>query len=224
MTLVAFDLRNPEGAAHELGEANRRLAGEEMVPGSITELIRDLCDQIAETDTEALQAIDPYLWIELQQAALRAQQVVYTDDAADQRRRARIALEQLRFLLTRLAERRPVAEDRPIGDVVRWLDSVVPVPQRRKADLLRVGERTYQRWVSATNPTHPEADDERAVRLLARIVSQLRHSLGGRGVVDWLEHSREELDGAPPVDVLRDPEATGRLLELAVATRSSVAA
>jgi uncharacterized protein (DUF2384 family) len=224
MTLIAFDLRHPEMAAHELGAANRQLAREDEVPESIVRLIRDLCDQIADTGTEALQGIDPYFWIELQQAALRAQQVAYEDDPTERRRRARVALEQLRFLLTRLAERQPVAEDRPIEEVVRWLDAVVAVPQRRKAHLLNVSARTYQRWVSATDATRPEGEDERAIRLLARIVSQLRHSLGGGGVVDWLTYPREELDGARPIDLLRVPEATDRLLGTAVATRSIAAA
>lgn len=136
----------------------------------------------------------------------------------------RIGLEQLRFLMSRLAERQPVMEDRPIKDVLRWLDQVVAVPQRRKADLLGVTERTYQRWVSAGDATGPAHDDERAVRLTARVVAQLRHAFGGAGVIDWLEHPRDELGGERPIDCVRDAAGTEAVLRLAVATRGSVAA
>lgn len=223
MSIVAFDLRHPDLVAHELGEANLRLAREQDVPPSVIGLVSELAEQISDTDSADLQEIDPYLWIELQQAALRALRAAHEDDGARQRRQLRITLEQLRFLLTRLAERQAVAEDRPINDVARWLDQVLAVPQQRKAELLGVGTRTFQRWIAQTDPTCPEAADEYALRLLARIANQLRHSLGGLGIVDWLEHPRDELDGARPVDALRNSDLTEKLLSLAVGTRSSVA-
>jgi uncharacterized protein (DUF2384 family) len=222
MSLVAFDLRHPDLVAHELGEANLRLARAEEVPASIVGLIADLSEQIADADSADLQAIDPYLWIELQQAALRALRAAYDGESDDQRRQVRISLEQLRFLLTRLAERQPVADDRPIQDVARWLDTVLVVPQRRKAELLGVGTRTFQRWI-AQDPTRPEAEDERALRIVARIANQLRHSLGGAGIVDWLEQPRDELGGRRPVDILRNSNSTEQLLSLAVGSRASAA-
>jgi uncharacterized protein (DUF2384 family) len=224
MPTVAFDLRHPELVAHELAEANRRLAREEEVPTSILELVRELSEQISDTNTSDLEAVDPYLWIELQRAALKTLGAIQDGDPRAERRSVRIGLEQLRFLMTRLAERQPVSEDRPVKELVRWLDQVVAVPQRRKAELLGVAERTYQRWVSTSDPTAPDGDDERAVRLLARIAAQLRHSLGGAGVIDWLEHPREELDNARPIDRLQDPAGTDAVLRLAVATRGSTAA
>jgi uncharacterized protein (DUF2384 family) len=224
MPTVAFDLRQPELVVHELAAANHGLAREGEVPASILELVRELSEQIADTDTSELEAVDPYLWIELQRAALKTLGAIQEGDPRAERREVRIGLERLRFLMTRLAERQPVAEDRPIKELVRWLDQVIPVPQRRKAELLAVAERTYQRWISATESTAPEGDDERAVRLLARIAAQLRHSLGGAGVIDWLEHPRDELDGARPIDTLQDATATDAVLRLAVATRGSAAA
>jgi uncharacterized protein (DUF2384 family) len=224
MTTVAFDLRHPELIAHELAEANRRLAREDEVPPSILELVRELSEQIADTGTSELEAIDPFLWIELQSAALKALGAIQEGDPREERRAIRIGLEQLRFLLTRLAERQAVSEDRPAKELVRWLDHIIPVPQRRKAELLGVADRTYQRWVSAGDSTEPEAADERSIRLLARIAGQLRHSLGGAGVIDWLEHPRDELDGDRPIDMLQDPAGTDAVLRLAVATRSSTAA
>jgi uncharacterized protein (DUF2384 family) len=222
MSLVALDLRHPDLVARELGEANARLSREREVPTSIVGLISDLAEQIADADSADLQAIDPYLWIELQQAALRAQAAAHDDDSDVRRRRIRISLEQLRFLLTRLAERQPVAEDRPVNDVARWLDQVLAVPQHRKAELLGVGTRTFQRWIGQ-KPTRPEPEDERALRMVARIASQLRHSLGGIGIVDWFEHPLDELGGRRPRDLVRESESTEQLLSLAVGSRSSAA-
>ena len=223
MHLVAFDLRHPDLVARELGEANLRLSREPEVPSSVVGLVSDLAEQIADTDSEDLQAIDPYLWIELQQSALRALNAAYEDDSVAKRRHLRIYLEQLRFLFTRIAERQPVAEDTPINDLARWLDQVLVVPQRRKAELLGVGTRTFQRWIAEADPTRPEAEEEHALRVLARIANQLRHSLGGIGIVDWLEHPRDELGGLRPVDALGNSDLTEQLLSLAVGTRPSVA-
>jgi uncharacterized protein (DUF2384 family) len=172
----------------------------------------------------ARSSIDPYLWIQIQAAALRARNAVGADDGAKQRRAVRVALEQVRFLFARLAERQPVAEDRPIKDVLAWLDEKLAVPQRRKADLLGVGERTYQRWVSPNETAAPEAEQEHRARVVARVTSQLRHVLTGPGVVDWFETSMEDLDDRKPLDVLGDPAAVEQVLHLAVAPRSFTAA
>jgi uncharacterized protein (DUF2384 family) len=224
MAAIEFDIRNPDIVARELADANARLAREEEVPASIVALIEDVTEAISETGSSDLEAIDPYLWIDVQAAALRAQRAAHLDDHRAQRRAVRIALEEIRFLMARLAERQPVAEDRPIADVMRWLDAKLAVSQRRKADLLGVGERTYQRWVSATEAASPDAEHELRARIVARIVAQLRHVLTGPGVVDWFETPHRALDATAPIDLLYDASATERLLELAVAARSFSAA
>jgi putative toxin-antitoxin system antitoxin component (TIGR02293 family) len=224
MSAVAFDIRQPEAVAHEVGEANQRLARESDVPSSIIELINDLSDAIGEADNATVSLIDPSLWIQIQAAALRAQRAAALAEGREQRRAVRIALEQIRFLFARLAERQPVSEDRPIKDVVAWLDEKLNVPQRRKADLLGVGERTYQRWISPSETAAPEAEQEHRVRVVARVTAQLRHVLTGAGVADWLETPMEDLDDRKPLDVLGDPAATEQVLHLAVAPRSFSAA
>lgn len=224
MPAVAFDIRQPEAVAHEVGEANQRLARERDVPSSILELISDLGDAIGEADSATISQVDPSLWIQIQAAALRAQSAAALHDNREQRRAVRIALEQIRFLFARLAERQPVAEDRPIKDVLAWLDETLHVPQRRKADLLGVGERTYQRWISSSEKAVPEGAQERRVRVVARVTAQLRHVLTGTGVADWFETPMNDLDDHKPLDVLGDPVATEQVLHLAVAPRSFTAA
>ena len=221
---VAFDIRNPEALVHELEEANRRLARETEVPASIRGLIEELSVAIGDTDAASLESIDPFVWINIQAAALRAQHAAHLDDERERRRAVRIALEEIRFLFARLAERQPVAEDQPIKELLFWLDAKLDVPQKRKADLLGVGDRTYQRWVSRSESAAPDGPQELRARIVARITAQLRHVLTGPGVVDWFETPSRELSGTAPIELLYDPSATERLLGLAVAPRSFSAA
>lgn len=210
--------------SERLGAANRALAATRDVPDDVSELVRGLADQMAELDAEGVADADPYLVVALQGAAIGALRALEQNDPADARRRLRYRLEQMRHVFRDLAAGQPVAEDRPAKDVARWLVGAVDVPQRRLADLLGVRERTFQRWISDSEPSRPEGDDARRLRIVARIAAHLRHSLTGPGVVGWFERPRRELAGKPPVALLDDPDAVGRLLTLASGVRSSAAA
>ena len=224
MAATALDLRDPAAVAHELGEANRRLARERETPAAVAGLVQDVADAIAAGDDGIAARVNPWLWIRLQSAALRAQAALRDDDPR-RRRQLRLALEQMRFLFARIADRQPVGEDQPATEVARWFDrTLASVSQPAKAQLLQVSSRTYQRWVSDREPGRPSGEDERRLRVAARIVNQLRHSLTAPGVVDWFEHPRADLDGASPADVLGDPEQLERLLAAAAASRGNVAA
>lgn len=224
MSATAFDIRHPSVVAHELGEANRRLAREAETPPSVVGLVEEVADAIAEGDEHELALVNPWVWIRVQGAALRAQAALRDDDP-ERRRQLRLALEQMRFLFARIAEREPIGEDRPANEVARWLESVLSsVAQPRKAQLLGVSVRTYQRWISEREFSLPTGDDERRLRVVARIVNQLRHSLTGPGVVDWFEHPRAELDDSRPVEALDDQERLEPLLAAAAASRGNVAA
>jgi hypothetical protein len=108
---------------------------------------------------------------------------------------------------------------------VHWLEEKLPsVSQQGKAGLLGVGVRTYQRWVSERESSMPSGNEDRRLRVVARIVNQLRHSLTGPGVVDWFEHPRLDLDGARPADLLDDADRLQELLAAAAASRGNVAA
>jgi hypothetical protein len=224
MSATAFDLRQPAALAHELGEANRRLARQADTPASVIGLVEEVTDAIAAGDEAHLAVVNPWLWIRLQGAALRAQAALREADPG-RRRALRLALEQLRFLFSRIAEREPLGEDRPADEVAHWLDqALASVSQARKANLLHVSPRTYQRWISDRDATSPAGQDERRLRMAARIVNQLRHSLTSPGVVEWFEQPRADLDGAAPRDVLDDSDKLDPLLAAAAASRGNVAA
>jgi len=210
--------------AHELDEANRQLARQAETPASVVGLVEDVTDAIAASDQEEIAVVNPWLWIRLQGAALRAQAALREDDPA-RRRQLRLALEQMRFLFVRIADRQPVGEDRPADEVARWLDhALASVSQTKKASLLHVSPRTYQRWISDREGTRPTGEEERRLRVVARIVNQLRHSLTGPGVVDWFEHPRADLNGATPAEIVDDSDKLEPLLAAAAASRGNLAA
>jgi hypothetical protein len=224
MSATVFDLENPLVVAHELGEANRRLAREPEAPPSVIGLVEDIADTISRGDEHDLAVVNPWLWIRVQGAALRAQASLREDDP-ERRRQLRLALEQMRFLFARIAERQPIGEDEPANEVARWLETTLgSVSQQQKAQLLQVGARTYQRWISDQDATTPTAEDERRLRVVARIVNQLRHSLTGPGVIEWFGHPRADLEGASPAEVLDDANSLESLLAAAAASRGNVAA
>lgn len=224
MPAILFDLEHPLVVAHELAEANRRLAREPETPQSVIGLVEDVTDAISEGDEHELAVVNPWLWIRVQGAALRAQACLREHDP-ERRRQLRLALEQMRFLFARIAEREPIGEDQSANEVARWLETTLrSVSQPQKADLLHVGVRTYQRWISDREATTPTGEDERRLRVVARIVNQLRHSLTGPGVIEWFDHPRADLDRASPADILDDPDRLEPLLAAAAASRGNVAA
>jgi hypothetical protein len=224
MSATAFDLAQPSVVAGQLAEANRRLAEEAETPAAVIGLVEDLTDTIAAGDDHELLTVNPWLWIRVQRAALRAQAALRGEDP-ERREQLRLAFEQMRFLFARIADRAPIGEERPAGEVARWLETALSsVSQSRKAGLLRVSPRTYQRWVAERGASHPTGEDERRLRVVARLVNQLRHSLTGPGVIDWFEHPRADLGGSAPAEALSDPARLEALLAAAAASRGNVAA
>jgi uncharacterized protein (DUF2384 family) len=229
MATLAFDIANPEIVANELEKANRRVAREQTVPASVDSLVIDVAAAIMEiTPQDRLNAgVDPNAWIDLQRAAARAQAVAYGEEDDQKKRRAlRLLIEELRFRLARLAQHEQLADERPIDEIVRWFDDTVTVSQSAKAALLGVGDRTYQRWVSASEPANPGGDEERRLRIIAWLVGDLRHTLTATGVVNWLGRPHPALGDRTPAAVIEagDPEALAALYDLAAAARSGAAA
>lgn len=209
--------------AARIGAANRELDHERTVPDRTRDLVGELVAPITD-GALAPAGTDPQLLWELARGALRASWALELPNAAARRRELRLGLEQMRQVLVEIGEEEPVSDARPAKEVARWLAQATDLPQRRLAALVGVGERTFQRWVSATDATAPEGDDARRLRIVARIVAQLRHALTGGGVVAWFERPRADLGGARPAELLDDPDRTMELLGLAAGMRDSSAA
>jgi hypothetical protein len=161
----------------------------------------------------------------LQRGALDAATALFEQTGAPLRGELRIALEKMRHVFRDLAEGEPIRDQRPGKEVARWLSQSISVSQSAWANLVDVAPRTFQRWISDTDPTRPQGEEERRLRVVAQIVNLLRHSLTGPGVVDWFGRPSAELQGRPPLDLLRkDPNSVRELFRIASRARSSSAA
>jgi hypothetical protein len=226
MAATAFDIQNPETVVHDLEEAMGRLRTSETVPESVLGLVVDLSDDISNTDLDPTFDVSTAAWIGVQRAALRALAAVHEGDERAQRRKLRLLIEELRFRLARLAEDQPVADARSIKDVVRTLDQAWNVSQGVKGEVFGVSDRTWQRWASPNETSEPTGDHDRQVRLVARLVGDLRFLLTANGVLDWLTAELPDLQGRTPIDVVRDGEIDGlqRLFTIVGRARSGAAA
>ncbi len=206
-----------------LADLNARLATEKRVPSEVWGTFRGLASALMTASREALDYVDPYLVIALQQGELASLLAAEAKDPVAQRRELRIGIEQMRQALREILEGMPVREDRPAKEIARWLSGALGVSQASLAGVIGTSPRTFQRWVSQTDPTEPEGPEAQRLRIIARIANQLRHVLTGPGVVSWLKRPHEELRDRAPVDLINTPDAVPTLEQLAARARSSAA-
>lgn len=222
MAATAFDIRHPELIAHDLAQVSRRLRSEAETPESVLALVGDLAEDIGEVEVAAVPEIPTEAWAAIQKAALRAVSAIRHDEEPERRRRLRLLIEELRFRLERLAEHEQVSDERTAEEIVRWLDRNWTVPQRAKAELFGVSERTWQRWVADEETSAPSGEQDRIVRLVARVVGELRFLLTANGSFAWLTNERADFDGQTPLDVIRtgEPEPLQSLFALVARARA----
>lgn len=215
---------DPSAIQEQLAAHNLALARQREVPDSVRLLVGELADELAALPDDATLRVDPYLLVAAQRALIGSLRALDVDDPAWARRQMRVRLEQIRQVYRDLAEGGPLYQDRSTKEIARWLVSVVDMPQGRLADLFGVSARSFQRWVSESDPISPEGDDARRLRVVAAAVNHLRHVLTGPGTVAWFECPHPRLDGLRPVDLLDEVDASARLMALAASTRSHTAA
>jgi hypothetical protein len=218
------DLAQPAVAAREIQLVNDRLAAERTVPEPIAQTVREIVAAVDHTDLRRWHSIDPHHAVVLLHAAVSAQRALERPADPAARDQLRTALESMRQALATLAEGEPIGDDRSPKQVVQWLVGHTEVPQARLARLLGTSPRQLQRWVAAGESAQPEGDDARRVRLVARLVNQLRFVLTPAGTVEWFGWPRSDLDGKRPTDLLRDPANEPRLASAAAAMRGAAAA
>lgn len=194
------------------------------VPPSVSQLIDEVADRFSTQAPEiALSGVDPYLGQALLAAILYSEKCLRHDRVDCRRRTVRVGLERMRQALRDILDEAPSTESQSAKAVARWLAQNVSVPQAQLADLLDVSPRTWQRWVSETEPAEPEADAEARVRAVARIVAHLRYAFTAPGVIRWFERPHPMLHDKPPKSLLDDPAELPVLTRLAAQTRSMVA-
>ncbi len=217
------DLSQPQAAAGEIQRLNDRLAGERAIPVEIVDAVRKLAAGVDQTNLRRWEAIDPNHAVIVLHSVVSAQRALEDPDSPAARDQLRVALENIRQSLAAIAEREPVSDGRNPKQVVQWLAERTEVSQSKLANLLGVSARQLQRWLSATEAAQPEGEDARKVRVIARVVNQLRFVLTPAGTVDWFSWPRSDLDQRRPLDLLDDPAEEPTLAVIAGAMRSQLA-
>jgi uncharacterized protein (DUF2384 family) len=217
------DLREPAIAAAEIQRLNNRLAREATIPPEVVDAVRGIAAGIDQTRLALWETIDPRHAVTVLHSVVSAQRALEEPESPAARDQLRIALETIRQSLATLAEREPVSDERSAQEVVTWLAARTEAPQARLAKLLGVSARQLQRWLSPTEKAQPEGEEARNVRLVARIVNQLRFVLTPSGTVDWFGWPRSDLGGRRPLDLLDDAFDEPALLSAASSMRSTFA-
>lgn len=127
----------------------------------------------------------------------------------------------MRQALASILDEEPVADDRPAQHVATWLVQATDVAQTDLARVLDVAPKTLHRWVSGDST--PGADEVARLRVVARIVANLRHAYTGPGAIAWFERKHPDLKHRP-ADLLGTTSNYPTLLRLAARTRSQDAA
>ena len=220
MPAVAIDFRNLAPLEDELAHASSALATEDVTPQWILEFVRDVAEELHGLDQDAWRdVIDPYLFIELERIAIGALLALDEDDEEAQAREIEVSLEAMRDLFHDIQENAVAAEGRPPQELSQWLKETMRASTQETADLLGVRKRTFERWLAGDS--EPRGDDGMRLVFAARLISQLRHAMTGRGAMLWFQTELSEYGGQSPRELLADPAAASRLVALAAQARRS---
>jgi hypothetical protein len=203
-----------------VNQATKQIQRSRTVPDEVIGLIDSFESALGAATPARLEA-DPYLTSVLWAAAFRAQKALRHDNADEQRRDVRIALEQFRHALRDIVENQPYGDDAPIREVLMRTADIVAAPQKTLAELLGVSVRQLQRWLAADGPD-PAANDAARIRVVGQVINQLRHSFTGPGTIAWF-YRRHPVLGRPPVELLDDPLQYPQLRSAATAVRAMTA-
>ena len=217
MITTAVELRD---LLEEVNGATKLLQRSKTMPAEVIELVDSFESALGAATPSRLDA-NPYLTSSMWAAAFRAEKALRHDNAADQRRDVRIALEQFRHALRDIVENQPYNDGAPIRDVLTRTVDTIAAPQKSIAELLGVSVRQLQRWL-ADDAVEPAADDAARIRMVGQVVNQLRHTFTGPGVIAWF-YRRHPVLGERPVDLLDDPLRYPEVLSAATAARAMTA-
>lgn len=217
------DLSEPAAAAREIQTLNDRLAAAAVIPPDVAAEVRKIAAGVEETNVHRWESVDPTHAVIVLRSAISAQRALEDPDSPAARDQLRAALESIRQSLAAIAEREPVSDERDSKQIVQWLMEQTEVSQARLAGLLGVSARQLQRWLSPSESSRPEGEEARKVRLVARIVGQLRFALTPAGTVEWFSWPRSDLGSRTPLELIGDPIEEPRLLRVAGAMRSTLA-
>lgn len=223
MLSLRYDKKAPPFAqdAQELlplvNDLSERIVATRDVPLDTDAVLGKLADRLPEPSTLWALPVDPYLMESLTYGVMLSYRAL-TLPPETGRVDLRIGLEHCRQALAYIVEEAPVADDRPADEIAQWLVATIESAQAGIAEVLGVSSRTLQRW--AAGASVPSGAEASRLRLVARLVNNLRHAMTSNGVLLWLKEPHRDLGGRAPADLLDEPGAYMTLLHLAARTRS----
>lgn len=219
--MVTTTLESDLGALlEEVNRATRDLQSSATVPADVEDLVYRLADA-THADRPRLLETDPYLLTQLYASIVTADKAMRSEDEHVRRNEVRVALEGVRHALRDILENRPFSDDLPVADVLVRLVDAMSLTQGEIAGLLGVSTRQLQRWLKREG-AGPAGADEARIRVVARLVNQLRHVFTAPGTAAWFERVHPLL-GEAPLDLLDDPMRFPELVAVAAGSRAMTA-
>ena len=105
--------------------------------------------------------------------------------------------------MTTLKEKHPALESTSALAHVRYLRGEVGLTEADLADATGASTRTVRRWSNANDDAQREPNYAQQIDDLHAVVIELRESLTGRGIRQWLRSRNRYLKGERPIDLLR---------------------
>lgn len=198
-------------------DAARTLSRSAKIPADIDAVIEKLYQQLP--TVEQWSGVDGYLAASLNQGLVRCFRALEHDDDTT-RAELRIGLEQIAQSLAYLLDEAPVADRQEPHELLSWLTDVTEAPRTDLAELLGVSTSTVARWLAKGSV--PGSRDEARLRVVARIVANLRHSMTAEGLIEWFVSAHPDLGGRAPAAFLGESDMYPQLLRLSSRTRSTV--
>ena len=197
---------------------SERLSTSKEIPPDARAVLDKVFERLRELGIDSeIPGTDPYLTTSLAAGLARCYRALDAASATS-RRDLRVGIEQIRQALAYLGGESASNDDRTPPEIASWLIRVVEVSDAELADTLGVAARTLRRW--ANGESTPSGEEAARLRILGRVVDNLRHSLTSPGVILWLNQPHASLKNKPPRDLLGDRDAYQRLATLAARTRS----
>jgi hypothetical protein len=135
---------------------------------------------------------------------------------------ANLSVHSIAQLLELLSEEVPagMAEVEPKA-AIRWLaDTLRPATQPELADLLGVGERTLQHWLSPHEAASPSGQNLERLRRVLLMTARLRPMFTAQGLLEWLRTPIPALGRRSPATALESDEGFARVMRVAAELRS----
>lgn len=196
----------------------QRLSIAKEAPFDLESVLEKVADRLPTSSVQLeLSGVDPYLAESLTYGVMRCYRALRRPPR-QARPELRIGVEQIRQALAYILEEEPTSDVRSIDEIAVWLTRTMDTSQSDVADVLGVSTRTLHRW--CTRASSPSGVEAARVRLVARLVNNLRHAMTAAGALLWLREPHPDLDGRAPADLLDDVGAYAMLVRLAARTRS----